>query len=161
LLIFGHNSYDPVGLAKVLDSSGTSSSSTSTSTSSSPPVSLLMPVHYMVFVREPLSRIVSFSNFNEEPLNSWLNPPPFFGWQRYAINAMTGMINGVIGIGPGIGPNYLFPDDPRSCANNPAKNSRAVAYAKHQLLNVFSFVGDTANFEESVWLMYQTYGKEK
>jgi len=137
--IFGHNSYDPKGLAGVLHDP------------------LNPRLYHMVFLREPLSRVVSFANFNEEPLQAWANPPGM-GWKRYAINAMTGMVNGVVGIGPGLGTNFQFSEDPRSCAHHPAKNSKAVQYAKHQLLNAFTFVGDTANFEESVWLLHRTFG---
>ena len=40
-------------------------------------------------------------------------------WRGYAYNAMTSMVNGVVGVGPGVSETWAFPSDPRSCAFDP------------------------------------------
>jgi len=80
-------------------------------------------------------------------------------WPGYAYNAMTSMVNGVIGIGPGVGAQWAFSDDPRTCAyDRLSADGPAAALAQWNLVNSFTFVGDTGRFAESVWLMQRTFG---
>jgi len=69
------------------------------------------------------------------------------------------MVNGVIGIGPGVGSQWAFADDPRTCAYDKlSANGPVVALAQWNLAHSFTFVGDTGRFAESVWLLQRTFG---
>ena len=81
-LIFGHNSWDPNGAALLL-------------LRQPAPESL----YYAVFLRAPVERMVSFANFYQVERNNFENG----GWRAFAVNAMTSMVNGVLGVGAGTG----------------------------------------------------------
>ena len=81
-LLFGHNSWDPSGAARLLQRQPS-------------PASLF----YAVFLRDPLARAVSFANFYRVPKAKFEDG----GWRAFAVNAMTSMVNGVLGVGAGTG----------------------------------------------------------
>mmetsp|Transcript_21510 Transcript_21510/g.48580 ORF Transcript_21510/g.48580 Transcript_21510/m.48580 type:complete len:518 (-) Transcript_21510:207-1760(-) len=129
------------------------------------PVGAPVGVYWVTWVREPLARAVSFANYYTVPKRSFEQGE----WRAYATNAATSMINGVPGLGAGVGAWYSFPRDPRSCAyKRPPGDgaapqlrcleSGAAALARWRLEHALSFVGDTAQFAESAWLLQRTFG---
>ena len=86
-LMFGHNSWDPMGAAMQL-------------LRQPKPASL----YYAVFLRDPVERMVSFANFYRVERRSFESG----GWRAFAVNAMTSMVNGVLGVGAGTGEWYAL-----------------------------------------------------
>ena len=85
-LMFGHNSWDPTGAAMLLQRQPLPES-----------------LYYAVFLRDPVERMVSFANFYRVERRSFESG----GWRAFAVNAMTSMVNGVLGVGAGTGEWYV------------------------------------------------------
>jgi hypothetical protein len=153
-LIFGHVPFDPIGAASVLSHRYSTS------------------MYFMIFLRDPVDRLVSFANFMQVPSKQF---PTW--WRPHATNLQTSMVNG-IGAGkvPGDDPN-----DARSCAFDKFQSSPAASYllrsadntpqaaeahyrstfaVQHALValeKAFTFVGDTGDFAGSLWLLQRTF----
>lgn len=111
-------------------------------------------VYSITFLRDPLSRVVSYANFINLPLDKFLNGT----WPQIAINLATMMLNGVRDVGPILSTSFLTSPVRGMCQYDPQD---AVSTALENLVEVITVFGITEHYIESMWLFGKTFGWDR